>query len=235
MFGPNVAYPNYGYMGVPLAIMAFGNAAALPLAPVLFADTIILPMLTAGFVVGNGGGLMAAMWRTLVTMAKNPLLISVLAGLGSAAWSTMPAALGTILGMLAASVAPVALFAVGATVYGQPVARAIPEVGSISMARLILHPALVAALFLLVPGQDIIWIQTAILASCLPVAANGLCCPAIMAAMPTGLHRQSWSHHPRQLYSSGCSISAVPPCRDRLARWPKRQARARQSRGRVSA
>ena len=173
MFGLNVAYPNYGYMGVPLAIMAFGNAAALPLALMLFADTIILLMLTAAFVVGNGGGLMAAMWRTLVTMAKNPLLISVLAGLGFAASGlTMPAALDTILGMLAASAAPVALFAVGATVYGQPVARAIPEIGSISIARLILHPALVAALFLLIPGQDIIWIQTAILASCLPVAAN---------------------------------------------------------------
>ena len=47
-----------------------GNAAALPLALMLFADTIILLMLTAAFVVGNGGGLMAAMWRTLVTMAR---------------------------------------------------------------------------------------------------------------------------------------------------------------------
>ena len=73
MFGLNVAYPNYGYMGVPLAILAFGDAAALPLALMLFADTIILLMLTAAFVVGNGGGLITAMRRTLVTMAKNPM------------------------------------------------------------------------------------------------------------------------------------------------------------------
>ena len=32
IFGLNAAYPNYGYIGVPLAIMAFGDAAALPLA-----------------------------------------------------------------------------------------------------------------------------------------------------------------------------------------------------------
>ena len=32
IFGLNAAYPNYGYMGVPLAIMAFGDTAAMPLA-----------------------------------------------------------------------------------------------------------------------------------------------------------------------------------------------------------
>ena len=84
----------------------------------------------------------------------------------------MPAAIDTVLGMLAASAAPVALFALGATVFGQPLTRAIPEIASISLARLMLHPALVAALFLLIPGQDLIWIQTAILAASLPVAAN---------------------------------------------------------------
>ena len=173
MFGLNVAYPNYGYMGVPLAILAFGDAAALPLALMLFADTIILLMLTAAFVVGNGGGLITAMRRTLVTMAKNPLLISVLAGLAFAASGlALPAAVDTVLGMLAASAAPVALFALGATVFGQPLTRAIPEIASISLARLVLHPALVAGLFLLIPGQDLIWIQTAILAASLPVAAN---------------------------------------------------------------
>jgi hypothetical protein len=31
---------------------------------------------------------------------------------------------------------------------------------------------LVAGLFLLIPGQDILWIKVAILSACLPVAAN---------------------------------------------------------------
>ena len=64
------------------------------------------------------------MRRTLVTMAKNPLLISVLAGLAFAASGlALPAAVDTVLGMLAASAAPVALFALGATVFGQPLTR----------------------------------------------------------------------------------------------------------------
>ena len=36
ILGLNRAYPNYGYIGVPLAILAFGDEAALPLALILF-------------------------------------------------------------------------------------------------------------------------------------------------------------------------------------------------------
>ncbi|MEC7236929.1 MAG: AEC family transporter, partial [Pseudomonadota bacterium] len=42
MFGLNAAYPNYGYIGVPLAILAFGDAAALPMAVILALDTVVL-------------------------------------------------------------------------------------------------------------------------------------------------------------------------------------------------
>ena len=171
IFGLNAAYPNYGYMGVPLAIMAFGDAAAMPLALMLFADTVILLMLTAAFVVGGAGGLVTAMRRTMLTLVKNPLLISVVAGLAFAASGlALSGPIDTIITMLAGAAAPVALFALGATVYGQPLAKAVPEIASISAVRLFLHPAMVAGLFL--PGQDIIWVQTAILAASLPVAAN---------------------------------------------------------------
>ena len=44
--------------------------------------------------------------------------------------------------------------------------------GTISLMRLLVHPALVAVLFLMVPGQDPLWIKVAILSACLPVAAN---------------------------------------------------------------
>ena len=38
--------------------------------------------------------------------------------------------------------------------------------------RLILHPLLVALLFLGLPGVDPLWIKIAIMSACLPVAAN---------------------------------------------------------------
>ena len=49
---------------------------------------------------------------------------------------------------------------------------ALGELATISVARLIIHPVLVAALFLLIPGVDPLWIKAALLSACLPVAAN---------------------------------------------------------------
>jgi malonate transporter len=173
IFGLNVAYPNYGYMGIPLAILAFGDEAALPMALILFADTIVLLTLTACFVSGNGGGPVAAVKRISFTMITNPLVIAVLAGLLFSASGlilpTIPQQFGTL---LAGAAAPVALFALGATLFGQPVRAAAAEVSAISLLKLILHPLLVALFFLGLPGQEPLWVKVAILSSCLPVAAN---------------------------------------------------------------
>ena len=173
IFGLNVAYPNYGYMGIPLAILAFGDEAALPMALILFADTIVLLTLTACFVSGNEGGPVAAIKRISLTMIANPLVIAVLAGLLFSASGLIlpkiPQQFGTL---LAGAAAPVALFALGATLFGQPVRAAAAEVSAISLLKLILHPLLVALFFLGLPGQEPLWVKVAILSSCLPVAAN---------------------------------------------------------------
>ncbi len=173
IFGLNVAYPNYGYMGIPLAILAFGDEAALPMALILFADTIVLLTLTACFVSGNEGGPVAAIKRISFTMIANPLVIAVLAGLLFSASGLIlpkiPQQFGTL---LAGAAAPVALFALGATLFGQPVRAAAAEVSAISLLKLILHPLLVALFFLGLPGQEPLWVRVAILSSCLPVAAN---------------------------------------------------------------
>jgi malonate transporter len=173
IFGLNVAYPNYGYIGIPLAILAFGDEAALPMALILFADTIVLLTLTACFVSGNGGGPVAAVKRISLTMIANPLVIAVLAGLlFSASGLILPKIPQQLGNLLAGAAAPVALFALGATLFGQPVKAAAAEVSTISVLKLILHPLLVALFFLGVPGQEPIWVKVAILSSCLPVAAN---------------------------------------------------------------
>ena len=173
IFGLNVAYPNYGYMGIPLAILAFGDEAALPMALILFADTIVLLTVTACFVSGNGGGPVAAIKRISFTMIANPLVIAVLAGLlFSASGLILPKIPQQFGNLLAGAAAPVALFALGATLFGQPVKAAAAEVSTISVLKLILHPLLVALFFLGVPGQEPIWVKVAILSSCLPVAAN---------------------------------------------------------------
>ncbi len=173
IFGLNTAYPNYGYMGLPLVILAFGDAAALPMGLILLADTVVLLGMTAFYVSAKGGTIAAAAASIALTMVKNPLLLSVVAGLGFAAsGATMPLVLDHFVTILAGAAAPAALVALGATLYGQSVRDAYHEVSAVTFAKLIIHPALVAALFLLLPGQEAIWIKVAVIAASLPVAAN---------------------------------------------------------------
>ena len=173
MFGLNAAYPNYGYIGVPLAILAFGDAAALPMALILALDTVVLLVLTGYFVAAEGGALGQTVWRALKTVSSNPLLISAVLGLAFAATGlSLPPILNVLLNMLSDAAPPTALFALGATVYGQPIRRAFGELSAISLARLVIHPLMVAGFFLLLPGVDPLWVKTAILTACLPIAAN---------------------------------------------------------------
>ena len=173
IFGLNNAYPNYGYIGIPMVIMAFGEEAALPMGLMLFADTMVLLGMTSIFIAGDGQNPIKVLGNILKTMAKNPLVQSVVAGL---LWAysglEMPSVLDRLLNLLAGAAAPSALFALGATVYGQPIKGAMGQIGSVSLIKLIIHPLLVAGLFLLIPGMDILWVKVAIIAACLPVAAN---------------------------------------------------------------
>ena len=173
IFGLNTAYPNYGYIGVPMVIMAFGEEAALPMGLMLFADTVVLLGMTAFFISGEGANPIKVMGNIYKTMTRNPLVLSVVAGLIFASSGLeMPSIIEKVLELLAGAAAPSALFALGATMYGQPIRGVAEQIGSISLIKLFIQPLLVAILFLGVPGQDMLWVKVAIIAACLPVAAN---------------------------------------------------------------
>ena len=174
IFGLNAAYSNYGYIGVPLVIMAFGEAAAVPSALILLADSIMLVVLTAGFAALTPSvKLLTSLKNTLLALLQNPLLISVVGGFFWALFSLpVPVVIENLFTMLAGAAAPAALFALGITLAGQSLSSGLPEVMCLSLFKLIVHPLLLAVLFLGWPGIDPLWVQVAILAGCLPIAAN---------------------------------------------------------------
>ena len=174
IFGLNAAYSNYGYIGVPLVIMAFGEAAAVPSALILLADSIMLVVLTAAFAALTPSvKLLTSLKNTLLALLQNPLLISVVGGFFWALFSLpIPVVIENLFTMLAGAAAPAALFALGITLAGQSLSSGLPEVMCLSLFKLIVHPLLLAVLFLGWPGIDPLWVQVAILAGCLPIAAN---------------------------------------------------------------
>ena len=174
LFGLNAAYPNVGYIGFPLCLMAFGNEAALPLAMILAIDTIVLLVLTACFIsTGEDGAFLASLRHTAKQLVKNPLILSAFIAIGWAyAELPVPVLADKFMTMLAGAAAPSALFALGITLWGSDIKGAKAELGFLVWVKLLIHPALIAVLFIAIPGMDKIWIQTAILSASLPIAAN---------------------------------------------------------------
>lgn len=174
LYGLNAAYPNVGYIGVPLSLMAFGNDAILPLAMILSIDTIILMVMTACFL-GNDGTntFWKSLQHTMKQLAKNPLILSAFLGIFWAlSGLPVPVIAERWLSMLSGAAAPAALFALGITLYGSNLKGASLELGLLSLAKLIIHPALMVLLFYKAEGINPVWIQTAILSAALPIAAN---------------------------------------------------------------
>ena len=167
-FGALVAaFPNSGFMGVPLLVGLLGERAAAPAIVALAVDMVItaslciaLSRLGSGTGAGAGAGTAQAqgsgqaVLNALKGMATNPLPWAI--GLGcvvSASGVTLPAVLMRPVAMLADAASPVALFALGAMLARSSMRIAVTasastasrrsDVPQIVFYKLIVHPALV--------------------------------------------------------------------------------------------
>ena len=179
LFGLNAAYPNYGYIGVPLALLAFGSDVAVPMALILVSNNVLLLVLTSIFTRdGHSTGLATLLWTNLISLGRNPLLLSVLFAVAfSVSGLSLPAMPDIFLKFLAGAAAPTALFALGITLLGQPIKEAWAELSLLVLMKLLLHPLLIIIVFLQAhlagnTAIDVLWIKVAVLFTCLPIAAN---------------------------------------------------------------
>ena len=180
LFSLNASYPNYGYIGVPLALLAFGEEAAVPMAVILVVNNAVLVLLVALFITDetDSGTAGNTFIKTIASLVKNPLLMSVVMAMAfSASGLKMPEMPALFLDLLAGAAAPTALFALGIALVGQPVRSAWGELGALALFKLFMHPLMMALVFLGWPAIgpypfDPLWIKIALIFSCLPVAAN---------------------------------------------------------------
>jgi predicted permease len=163
-FGALVAaFPNTGFMGVPLLVALVGPAGAGPVICVVLGDlfvtsSVCIALAQAGDASGHGApgtqaraSARAGALRALRGALSNPLPWSIAAGavFSVAGWS-LPGPADTVVKMLADAASPVALFTIGAVLHraGQhahtrtPLARYLPVAG----IKLLIHPLLIFAL-----------------------------------------------------------------------------------------
>jgi malonate transporter len=184
-FGALVAaFPNTGFMGVPLLVALLGPAAAGPAICTIVADLVItttLCLALAEAAGASGQGVAQAARRILLGVAKNPMPWSIVLGAAFSAlgWQLQGPA-DTIVRMLADAASPVALFTIGAVLWRAgrhahtrtPVARFLP----VALIKLLLHPLLllllgVAARQLGAPLPDFA-LMVIVLVAALPSASN---------------------------------------------------------------
>ncbi len=160
-FGALVAaFPNTGFMGVPLLVALLGPKAAGPAIITILADLIIITSLCIALsrldgadehgAVENGAGRAAR--NALKGVAMNPMPWAILAGaLSSAVSLELPKPVAQTLGMLADAASPVALFTIGAvlarsqilTACGHAEPLVLGDYLPMALIKLLLHPVLV--------------------------------------------------------------------------------------------
>ncbi|SMC67488.1 AEC family transporter [Rhizobium sp. RU36D] len=170
------AYGNIGYMGPGLALLAFGEKAAVPVALVFcFENAVHFSVAPAMMAIAGGDD--RPRGRVALDVAKkiayHPFIVSTAIGFIAAALHVVPPVpVQRLIDYLAQAAAPCALFAMGVTLALRPLKRVPAELAYIVPIKLLLHP-LVAYVVLSAAGNfDPLWVYTAVLLAALPTATN---------------------------------------------------------------
>ncbi len=185
-FGALVAaFPNTGFMGVPLLVALLGPAAAGPVICSVLADLFVTSSLCIGLAQGaagdHGAGARRAVGRALRGAVSNPLPWAIALGvLFSATGMRLPGPVGTVVAMLADSASPVALFTIGAVLWRSSqhahARTPWPDFLPVALVKLFVHPLLVFLLAASAKGLgaplSAFQVTVLTLAAALPSASN---------------------------------------------------------------
>ncbi len=184
-FGALVAaFPNTGFMGVPLLVALLGPAAAGPVICTILADLFVTSSLCIALAQAQGAaahGTRTAALRAVRGALSNPLPWSIALGaLFSVAEIKLSGPADVVVRMLADAASPVALFTIGAVLFraGQHThtQTALVDYVPVALIKLFVHPLLV--LLLAASAQSLgaplsnFQVMVLTLAAALPSASN---------------------------------------------------------------
>jgi len=174
--GLAAAYGNIGYMGPGLALLAFGEEAAVPVA-LIFCFENIMHFAVAPMMMALAGGdkstpaqLALGVLRKIVL---HPFIIATAVGvLAAAVQFQAPMPVDRFLEYLSRAAAPCALFAMGVTLALRPLKRVPVELGPIAVLKLVVHPMLCYVMLSWIGNFSETWVFAAVLLAALPTATN---------------------------------------------------------------
>ncbi|KDR35394.1 transporter [Caballeronia grimmiae] len=174
--GLNAAYPNTGFVGLPLCLLAFGKES---LAPAVIATILTVCVLFGVAIVLIELGLQtqrhigATVWRVAKSLCKNPLLIAPVAGaLFNASGLVLPQGGEALIKLLGGAASPCALVALGLFLGGKSEAHNVRTTGVLVALKLVAQPLLTWWLAVHVFKLPGLWAKTAVILSALPTGTG---------------------------------------------------------------
>jgi malonate transporter and related proteins len=163
---------NTVFIGIPLVLRAFGDDGAVPLF-LLIAIHLPITMTVATLLVEKADGQSGRWAAMLKKLVLHPILIGIFAGIAFRITGlALPASVATATKMMADAAAPTALFALGMTLKRYGTGAPLPLVGSLSVLKLLVHPALVYLLAFHVLPMPPVWAAVAVLFAACPSGVN---------------------------------------------------------------
>lgn len=174
--GLAAAYGNIGYMGPGIALLAFGEEAAVPVA-LIFSFENIMHFAIAPMMMALSGGEKRSPLRLALDVGRrialHPFILATLVGVMMAFLHVqLPQAVDRLLETLARAAAPCALFAMGVTLALRPLKRIPDEMAALAAVKLILHPLTAWVVLSWIGNFDPVWVWSAVLLASLPTATN---------------------------------------------------------------
>jgi len=166
---------NVGFIGIPMLYGLLGDAAVGPIILYLALDLIIFGTAIVVIITASRAGRLnaASLKRVLGNILANPMILSISGGLIWAALfgSDLPRLMDDTLNLAAGAATPCALFAIGAFLAPKSAERR-EDALVLSIAKLVLHPALMALSTLVIFDIDTTVAGVMIAAAAMPTAGN---------------------------------------------------------------
>lgn len=170
------AHGNVGYLGLTLVIGVLGAQASAAVVMAIIVDfLLVVPAVIAAieFTARPGASVLGAFLRAVRAAIANPFVLAILAGLAlSASGLSLPEPVDDFLAVLGGAAVPTALFAIGVTLYGQPLTGPAIELAALSLLKLLIHPLLVLWVMGSLLGLPEEMVAAGVLLAALPVANN---------------------------------------------------------------
>ncbi|MFZ4808852.1 MAG: AEC family transporter [Hyphomicrobiaceae bacterium] len=171
-----VCFGNTVMLGIPVALTAFGEAAAVPVALIITIDSPLLWLLATLqmelFRRREGGLRLDTIAGVARDVVFNPIVLPLILGtVGRQFGLALPPIADKLLALLAQAAVPTALVALGTTLVSFEIKGQRPTIGLILVLKLLAFPGLVvlATTALQLPP---VWIAVATLLAAMPVGAN---------------------------------------------------------------